>query len=148
MIRQATPEDIAPIQALIAAAYAVYIPRIGTRPGPMLEDYAVLIAQAQVEVFEAHGQVLGVLVLKVEDDGLLLDNIAVSPAAQGRGLGRQLIAHAEARALREGLKHVRLYTNEAMSENLGLYQRLGYQETYRATDAGFRRVFMCKRLGG
>lgn len=148
MIRPATAHDVAPVQALIEAAYALYIPRIGARPGPMLEDYAALIAQGRVEVFEEQGQVLGVLVLIAQADGLLLDNVAVSPAAQGRGLGRQLMAHAEARARQLGLEVVRLYTNEAMSENLGLYERLGYRETHRAEQAGFRRVFMEKRLGG
>lgn len=147
MIRPATAHDVAPVQALIEAAYALYIPRIGARPGPMLEDYAALIAQGRVEVFEKQGQVLGVLVLIAQADGLLLDNVAVSPAAQGRGLGRQLMAHAEARARQLGLEVVRLYTNEAMSENLGLYERLGYRETHRAVQAGFRRVFMEKRLG-
>ncbi|MFV0927288.1 MULTISPECIES: GNAT family N-acetyltransferase [Pseudomonas] len=147
MIRPATAHDVAPVQALIEAAYALYIPRIGAKPGPMLEDYAALIAQGRVEVFEEQGQVLGVLVLIAQADGLLLDNVAVSPAAQGRGLGRQLMAHAEARARQLGLEVVRLYTNEAMSENLGLYERLGYRETHRAVQAGFRRVFMEKRLG-
>lgn len=147
MIRPATAHDVAPVQALIEAAYALYIPRIGAKPGPMLEDYAALIAQGRVEVFEEQGQVLGVLVLVAQADGLLLDNVAVSPAAQGRGLGRQLMAHAEARARQLGLEVVRLYTNEAMSENLGLYERLGYRETHRAEQAGFRRVFMEKRLG-
>lgn len=147
MIRPATAHDVAPVQALIEAAYALYIPRIGARPGPMLEDYAALIAQGRVEVFEEQGQVLGVLVLIAQADGLLLDNVAVSPATQGRGLGRQLMAHAEARARQLGLEVVRLYTNEAMSENLGLYERLGYRETHRAVQAGFRRVFMEKRLG-
>lgn len=147
MIRPATAHDVAPVQALIEAAYALYIPRIGARPGPMLEDYAALIAQGRVEVFEEQGQVLGVLVLIAQADGLLLDNVAVSPAAQGRGLGRQLMAHAESRARQLGLEVVRLYTNEAMSENLGLYERLGYRETHRAVQAGFRRVFMEKRLG-
>ncbi|WP_282362710.1 GNAT family N-acetyltransferase [Pseudomonas sp. PS01300] len=148
MIRPATAHDVAPVQALIEAAYALYIPRIGAKPGPMLEDYAALIAQGRVEVFEEQGRVLGVLVLIAQADGLLLDNVAVSPAAQGRGLGRQLMAHAEARARQLGLEVVRLYTNEAMSENLGLYERLGYRETHRAVQAGFRRVFMEKRLGG
>lgn len=148
MIRPTLPCDVAPVQALIDAAYALYIPRIGGKPGPMLEDYAALIDRGLVEVFEEHGHVLGVLVLVAEADGLLLDNIAVSPAAQGRGLGRQLMAHAEARARQLGLMVVRLYTNEAMSENLGLYRRLGYRETHRAEQAGFRRVFMEKHLGG
>ncbi len=33
-----------------------------------------------------------------------------------------------------------------MSENLAIYSKLGYQETHRATEDGFPRVFMRKPL--
>src|SRR6185312_9837699 len=44
VIRRAEPEDRAAIESIVRAAYAVYIPRIGKPPGPMLDDYAALIA--------------------------------------------------------------------------------------------------------
>ena len=77
---------------------------------------------------------------------LLLDNIAVSPARQGLGLGRQLLAFAEAEALRIGYHEIRLYTHQTMVENQRLYASIGYQETGRGTEAGYDRVFMAKRL--
>jgi hypothetical protein len=45
-----------------------------------------------------------------------------------------------------GLPEIRLYTNEAMTENLGYYPRRGYRETHRATQNGYRRVFFSKVL--
>jgi hypothetical protein len=41
---------------------------------------------------------------------------------------------------------LRLYTNAAMTENLTLYQRLGYREDERRGEAGFERVFLSKHL--
>ena len=71
---------------------------------------------------------------------------AVAPARQGLGLGRRLLAFAEAEALRRGYREIRLYTHEAMVENQRLYRAIGYEETGRGTAAGYARVFMRKHL--
>lgn len=61
--------------------------------------------------------------------------------------GRGLLAFAEERARAVGLlPALRLYTNAAMTENLALYWRLGYEEADRGMDNGFERVFLVKRL--
>ena len=54
---------------------------------------------------------------------------------------------AEAEARRRGLPEVRLYTNERMERNIALYAARGYAEIERQQGAGFRRVFMAKRVG-
>jgi hypothetical protein len=54
------------------------------------------------------------------------------------------LAEERARSLR--LPEVRLYTNEAMTENLAYYPRHGYTETHRGQQDGFHRVFFRKRL--
>jgi ribosomal protein S18 acetylase RimI-like enzyme len=146
-LRLAAPADLTAIEALVARAYGGYVARIGKPPGPMLDDYAARIAENAVRVLEDNGRIVGVLVLLPASDHLLLDNVAVDPAAQGRGYGRQLIAVAEAEASRLGLPEVRLYTHELMTENVALYTRLAYVETHRAEQAGYRRVFMRKPIG-
>ncbi|HEY4473128.1 MAG TPA: GNAT family N-acetyltransferase [Stellaceae bacterium] len=147
MIRRARPEDRAAVEAIVRDAYSIYIARIGKPPGPMLDDYAALIASEAVSVLEgADGIIAAIIVLLPKADHLLLDNIAVRPDRQGQGLGRQLIAFAEAEARRLGYHELRLYTHAMMTENIGLYTRLSFAETGRGQEAGYDRVFMTKRL--
>ncbi|MBA1158105.1 GNAT family N-acetyltransferase [Microvirga mediterraneensis] len=145
-IRLAQLDDLAAVEAIVQAAYSPYIPIIGQRPGPMLDDYAALIAKRCVHVLVAEKEVAGILVLVPDDGAMLLDNVAVHPDRHGRGYGRALIAFAERLARERGFKAIRLYTNEAMSENIRLYERLGFLETHRAEEKGFRRVYMTKLL--
>jgi ribosomal protein S18 acetylase RimI-like enzyme len=78
---------------------------------------------------------------------MLLENVAVHPDAQGRGLGRDLLALADREAVRQRMTEIRLYTNEVMTENLAYYPRHGYVETGRAEQDGYRRVFFRKAVG-
>jgi GNAT superfamily N-acetyltransferase len=147
MIRAARPEDRAAVEQIVGDAYSVYIERIGKPPGPMLDDYAQLIADGRVSVHEdADGEIEGIIVLLPKPDHLLLDNIAVRPDRQGSGIGRRLIAFAEREARRLGAAELRLYTHEKMTENIALYTRIGFVETGRGRQAGYDRVFMTRRL--
>ena len=145
-MRAARPEDAAAVGELVRAAYSKYVGRIGKEPAPMLEDYAALVRAGEVWVSAEGGEVLGVLVMRPAEHHLFVDNVAVAPRHQGRGLGRELLVFAEERAEREGLPEVRLYTNEKMHENLAVYAKLGFEETGRGVDGGYRRMFMRKRL--
>jgi ribosomal protein S18 acetylase RimI-like enzyme len=147
-IRLACMHDLVFVEAIVRAAYARYVPRIGRAPAPMDDDYAARIAQARVHVLENGCVIQGLIVLLPEKDALLLDNVAVDPACQGSGLGRKLLAFAEQAARAAGHDVIRLYTNEAMTENIALYTRLGYAETHRGEEKGLRRVYMEKRLNG
>ena len=146
MIRLATPGDRATVEAIVRDAYSIYLDRMDKPPGPMLDDYGALTVQGAVRVLVDDGEVRAILVLLLQSDHLLLDNIAVRPDSQGMGLGRQLIAFAEAEARRLGFSEVRLYTHQSMVENITLYTRLGFVETERGRENGYDRVFMTKRL--
>jgi ribosomal protein S18 acetylase RimI-like enzyme len=147
-IRAAAAADAAVIGQIVEQAYRHYIPRIGKPPGPMLDDYAARISEGVVWVIEEAAAIAGIIVLLPKPDHLLLDNIAVAPARQGSGLGRRLLAFAEAEAVRRGYGEIRLYTHQTMTENQRLYIAIGYEETGRGTEAGYERVFMRKRLPG
>ena len=146
MIRLATVADAPAITALVRLAYAPFAARIGVEPMPMLADYAALAAAGQTSVLERDGMIAAVLVIEPHPDHLLVENVAVHPQWQRHGLGRGLMAHAETEARRRGLDLLRLYTNVAMTENIALYERLGYVETHRGVEDGRHRVFMEKRI--
>ena len=144
--RLATAADAAGISECVRAAYSHYVERIGTRPGPMLDDYDQVVRDHRAYVIDDGGDIVGVLVLMEKESGLLLDNVAVLPRRQGEGIGRRLIEHAESEARRLGHAHLDLYTHQQMTENIAIYARIGYEETDRRTERGFPRVYMRKRL--
>ena len=146
-VRKAGPADVPRIEAIVAAAYAPYTPRIGRPAAPVTADYPGAVARGQVWVAEAGGVVTGLLVLVARPDHLLMENVAVDPAAQGTGVGARLLATAEEEAAELGLPEIRLYTNVAMTENLAYYPRHGYVETRRVSENGFDRVYFRKRIG-
>jgi N-acetylglutamate synthase-like GNAT family acetyltransferase len=104
-------------------------------------DYAQAVRRRQAWAAIEDGQVAGFAVLIARPGYLLLDNVAVLPAAQDRGIGARLLGLAEDHARRLGLSEIHLYTNEAMTKNLAYYARHGYVETHRAQQSGFHRVF-------
>jgi GNAT superfamily N-acetyltransferase len=145
-VRRAETSDVAAFTVVATEAYRGYVPRIGRRPAPMTADYAEAVRGGLAWAAVRDGEVVGLLVLAVKPDHLLLENVAVLPSAQECGIGARLLALAEDQARELGRDEIRLYTNEAMTENLVYYPKHGYAETHRAEQDGFRRVFFRKRL--
>ncbi len=112
----------------------------------MLDDFAEVIREHIVFVAEDAGDVIGVIVLIQQESSMLLDNIAVHPDYQGKGVGRRLLEFAELETRRLGYTQLNLYTHECMTENIAMYERSGYVETERRTEHGYERVYMQKRL--
>jgi ribosomal protein S18 acetylase RimI-like enzyme len=146
MIRLARAADVATVAAIVKDAYSMYLARNGRIPGPMRDDYAALINAERVHVLEDAGEIVGLVVLIPEQQAMLLDNVAVSPRAQGRGYGVRLITFAEESARAAGFAVIRLYTQDIMTENLALYSRLGFVETHRGEEIGLNRVYMSKTI--
>jgi ribosomal protein S18 acetylase RimI-like enzyme len=146
MIRLARAADVAAVTAIVKDAYSIYLSRNGKIPGPMRDDYSLLIDAKRVHVLEDGGEIVGLVVLIPEQRSMLLDNVAVSPRAQGRGFGVRLIGFAEETARAAGFATIRLYTQDIMTENLALYSRLGFVETHRGEEIGLNRVYMSKTL--
>jgi GNAT superfamily N-acetyltransferase len=145
-IRLAEQDDVDVLRAIAAAAYQPYVARIGRPPAPMTADYDQAVRSGQTWVAVEDGQISGFVVLVAQPGYLLVQNLAVRPAAQGHGIGSRLLARAEQHARGLGLSEIRLYTNEAMTENLAYYPRRGYIETHRADQDGFQRAFFRKPL--
>ena len=141
MIRDAREADLPALRAIQRAAYAPFVGPIGREPAPMAADLASTLGDTRID-----GEGLGFCVSYADAGGWHVENLAVHPSAQGQGLGRALLADAEARAVATGAGRVHLYTNALMADALRLYPLAGYAETGRRHEDGFDRVFFAKRL--
>src|SRR5215472_1018282 len=125
-LRRATADDLPAIRAVIDAAYARYLTRMDKPPAPMLRDYGPSVEDGTTWV--TGSPIMAVLTLYRREDHLLIENIAVHPGAQGRGLGRDLLVFAEREAIRRGLTRMALVTHEVMTENHVIYNHSGSTE--------------------
>lgn len=108
----------------------------------MVADFAAHIDQDPLIVFEQEGAVAGYAILLVDERRALLDNIAVDPAHQRRGIGLALIDQIKGLATDLGYETLDLYTNAVMTANISWYEKLGFVETGRAKEQGFHRIYM------
>ena len=75
-----------------------------------------------------------------------LKRMWVAPSARGLGLGRRLLTELEARAADGGSTTIRLETNRALAEAIGLYRSCGYQEVPPFNDEPYAHHWFEKRL--
>jgi ribosomal protein S18 acetylase RimI-like enzyme len=140
IIRDARPDEYPAVGELRVAAYRA----LGLLPeGSGYEqtlrgfgfagDYAVLVGAD-----EADGGILGTITLEPfgPDSELARDEseadlraFAVSPLAQGRGVGRQLLVAAVERAAKHGVRRLRLCTRPPMKAAQHLYAGAGFSRT-------------------
>ena len=126
-ISEGTAADAEAIGALVHAAYAPWVPVIGRLPLPMQADYAEAVLCHRFDLLHVGGRLAALIETTPEGDHLLVVNVAVDPAFQGRGHGVRLMALAEDLAAAAGCRGLRLYTNRKYARNLRLYASLGYR---------------------
>ena len=110
--------DAAAIRELTRAAYAKWVPLIGREPKPMTANYENAVTRHRFDLLYVDGTLAALIETIREADHLLVENVAVSPSFQGRGLGHRLMAHAEVLARELGFGTIRLYTNQRFAENI------------------------------
>lgn len=115
-------------------------------PQPLAVYYSRVVAAGDTWVLHQSGRLVG-FVVRDAHDTFWIENIAVDPHIQSRGLGRRLLTHAEQQASARGFDRVQLYTPAIAHENQAWYARRGYVETDRRMDDGRDPVFFEKRLG-
>ena len=146
-MRLGQPTDAPAIRRLTHEAYAKWVYVLGREPLPMTADYEAAVRDHRFDLIFADGTLTALIETALKPDHLLIVNVAVAPAHQGRGHGRWLLAHAEAIAASHGHDLVRLYTNKRLTANITLYRRLGYTVDREAPFATGTAVHMSKRLG-
>jgi len=87
-IRVATHSDLGQVKKIAVAAYSVYVEQIGKEPAPMVANFAASIENGHLYVSEDETRIDGFVVFYPGNDCIHLENVAVDPAVQGRGIGK------------------------------------------------------------
>ena len=144
--RRAAGTDADAVRAVTQAAYAPWVAVMGRRPLPMDTDFDAAVRADLIDILEIEGRMAALIQMQVATDHLWVENVAVHPDHQGRGLGQLLMARADATAQGLGLGEVRLLTNVLMAGNLRFYAGLGFVETAREPFRGGTIVHFAKAL--
>ena len=81
------------------------------------------------------------------DEPTELKRMWVAESARGLGIGRRLLSELERRAAAAGARVVRLETNNALTEAIGLYRSAGYREVDAFNDEPYAHHWFEKQLG-
>ncbi|MBX3476516.1 MAG: GNAT family N-acetyltransferase [Brevundimonas sp.] len=140
-IRDAVPDDIPALHALIESAYRGEASRAGwTTEADLLDgqrtdpdDLADILADPAQRMLTAWrtGILVGCVLIADRGQGTgYFGMLSVSPTLQAAGLGRRLVAAAEAEmAARFGARRVRISVFPQRAELIAWYERLGYAAT-------------------
>jgi GNAT superfamily N-acetyltransferase len=145
-IRRALQADAAAIRELTRRSYAKWVPVIGREPTPMVADYDRAVRDHMIDLLFVGTELVGLIETVGKGDHLMIENVAVSPAFQGRGHGRFLLDHAERLAASLRLPELRLFTNTRFVTNVEFYGRRGYAIDRVEPFKGGFIVHMSKRI--
>ncbi|MFC2060826.1 GNAT family N-acetyltransferase [Chloroflexota bacterium] len=137
-LRRANSQDALALALCVDAAYHPHLSQTGKLVSTLEAHYTELIAWYQVWVALDQGEIIGGLVLVPKEHHMLLANIVVCPACQGKGIGQALLELADDEALGQGYQEIHLYTNIDMTENIDMYRRSGWIEMRSDMQEGHR----------
>jgi DNA-binding MarR family transcriptional regulator/GNAT superfamily N-acetyltransferase len=81
------------------------------------------------------------------DEPTELKRMWVAESVRGLGIGRRLLSELESSAAAAGARIVRLETNNALTEAIGLYRSAGYREVEAFNDEPYAHHWFEKQLG-
>lgn len=145
-LEPATPADLPDLHALVERAYRGDTARAGwsheadllTGDRTSVEELqSYLDAGEHIMVWRDDGVIRAcVRLVRLSDDLAYLGMLTIDPALQGRGLGKRLLAAAEAYVRQTfGVSHMEMQVFSRRRELLSFYDRRGYKPT------GERRPF-------
>ena len=139
VLRRAGPADLDAFDATHRAAFAWNREMLGREPLPLQIPPAEVLSRYETWLLDDELGVAGTLALDPRADDLEIWSVSVHPDRQNGGVGRLLLAAAEARARALGLRTIRLFTGAALTKNIDWYTRRGY-EIDRTEDLPDRQI--------
>jgi GNAT superfamily N-acetyltransferase len=143
--RRATSADASTVREITRAAYAKWVAVIGREPKPMTANYEQAVIDHVIDFLEEDGRPIALIEIIPESLHLLIENVAVLPDWQGRGVGSMLLGRAETIARSLQLNEMRLYSNAMFLTNISFYARRGFSEFLREHDAKWGGVVHMKK---
>jgi ribosomal protein S18 acetylase RimI-like enzyme len=136
VIRRAGPEDIPALLGLLLLLFSIEKDFVFNAEKQQ-RGLRLLLAESRAAVFVAEqdsqvvGMCTGQLLISTAQGGLsaLLEDVVIAPDWQGRGIGRQLAAAAEAWAVSQGACRIQLLADRSNTPALAFYQKIGLQTT-------------------
>lgn len=124
----AKPHDLNAIVHLINQAYLVESHFVSA-PRIDAEAVSARIDAEEMLVLRDPERVIATAHMSIHGGSGHLGLVSVEPSMQGQGLGRRIIAIAEALAIARGVAQMQLQVVNLREELPPFYQTLGYQET-------------------
>jgi len=121
------------IYQLMESAFTTYVQKLRNSatagPYPWLKE---AIANETVFVGIQKNEIVAAVTTTRKDDLLSINQIAVHPERQGKGIGKWMLKEIETLARNEGATRLTLHTGEIMLDLLRLYKHFGFRETHKA----------------
>ena len=136
VIRRATLEDIPALVGLLRLLFSIEKDFVFDA-AKQERGLRLLLGREEAAVFAAEldgaavGMCTGQLLISTAQGGpsALIEDVAVLPAQQGKGIGRRLVAAAEAWAVSQGASRIQLLADRNNAPALAFYQKTGFQTT-------------------
>jgi N-acetylglutamate synthase-like GNAT family acetyltransferase len=140
LIRTARPEEAEAIVALIQRAFGEYRGKLRPESGALRETPETIRAAMKTDrilLAERAGRILGCVSMRRKDDCAYAGRLAVEPMERGIGVGRTLVAAAEAEARRMGMDRLRVDVRLKLRDNRAFFRALGFVEGAERRHPGF-----------
>jgi len=136
-IRLATEDDAAEISWVLFNAFAAYrenyTPEAFEVVTPGADEIVGRFSEGPQWVAELDDDVVGTVSITTEPEGLYIRSMAVSPNAQGRGIGHKLLEAVNDFADESGHDRIFLYTTYFVPGAKQMYEKHGYNWTRDTT---------------
>ena len=140
IVREYRADEIPDILRVIRAAFAEYRGLLDPPSSAEHKTLAIVeqeLARAAALVAEQDQRVVGCVFYRPHGEGVYLDRLAVLPEHRRQGIGRQLMAGVEQRAIEAGYGNVSLSVRLALTELQAYYRRQGYADAGYGSHAGY-----------
>ena len=130
-VRLAVEADAEDISKILLEAFGVYR-RFYTEEAfeqvtPKSDEIVRRFAEGPIWTAEIGGETVGTVSVTTEPEGLYVRSMAVSPKAQGKGVGHKLLEAVDEYAARSDEERIFLYTTYFVPGAKEMYENHGYE---------------------